>query len=62
VVFKEVPDESLDYLGVSYYLSFFVSDFTNLCLFHPHFSEIFHGLVNVVYIFKETAFCFIDSL
>jgi hypothetical protein len=40
----------------------FVSDFTNLGLFPPYFSQICQGLVNLVYWFKEPAFCFIDSL
>jgi hypothetical protein len=33
-----------------------------LGLFPPHFSQICQGLVNLVYFFKEPAFCFIDSL
>jgi hypothetical protein len=39
-----------------------VSDFTTLGLFPLHFIWIFQGLVNLVYFFKEPAFCFIDSL
>jgi hypothetical protein len=29
--------------------------------FSPHFSQICQGSVNLVYFFKEPAFCFIDS-
>jgi hypothetical protein len=43
------------------YLPFLISNFTNLGLFHPHFSQIFQRLVNLVWIFKEPTFCFIDS-
>jgi hypothetical protein len=37
-----------------------VSGFTNLGLFLPNFSQICQGLVNLVYFFKEPAFCFVD--
>jgi hypothetical protein len=40
----------------------FGSDFTNLGLFPPHFSQISQGLVNLTYFFKEPAFYFVDSL
>jgi hypothetical protein len=59
---KVVSDVSLEYHGVCYYFPCFVSDFANLGLFPPHFSQICQGPVNLVYFFKEPAFCFIDSL
>jgi hypothetical protein len=31
-------------------------------LFPSHFSQIFQGLVNLVYLFQEPAFCSVDSL
>jgi hypothetical protein len=30
--------------------------------FSPHFSQVCQGSVNLIYFFKEPAFCFIDSL
>jgi hypothetical protein len=43
--------------------SFAFSDFTDLgFFFSPHFSKICQGFVNLVYFFKQEAFCFIDSL
>jgi hypothetical protein len=60
-VLKVVSDDSLDFLSVCYYLSFFISDFTNLGLFPAYFSQNCQGLVNL-YFFKDPAFCFIDSL
>jgi hypothetical protein len=52
----------MDFHGVYCYLSFFVSNFINLGLSPPHFSQICQGCVNIVYFFKEPAFCFVDSL
>jgi hypothetical protein len=43
-------------------ISVFVSDFTNLVLFPPHFSQICQGLVNLVYFVKGPTSCFIDYL
>jgi hypothetical protein len=40
----------------------FISDFTDLGFFRPHFSQVWQGFVNLVYFFKETAFLFVDSL
>jgi hypothetical protein len=57
-----VPDDSLDFLGVCCYLPFFVSDFTNIGLFPPNFTQSCQGLINIVYFFKEPAFGFIESL
>jgi hypothetical protein len=54
-----VCDESLDFLGVCCYLPFCISDFTDLGLFPPNFSQICQGFVNLVYFFKESEFCFI---
>jgi hypothetical protein len=54
-------DDSLHLHGVSFYLPFFISNFTNFCLFPSHLSQICQGLVNLVYFFKEPAFCFVDS-
>jgi hypothetical protein len=44
------------------YLPLFISDFINLGLLAPKYSQIFQRFVNVVYFFKEPAFCFTDSL
>jgi hypothetical protein len=52
----------VDFRGVGFYLTFFVSDVANLGHFPLHFSEICKGFVNLVYFFKVPAFCFIDSL
>jgi hypothetical protein len=57
-----VPDDSLDFLGVCCCLPFFISNFINLGLFPPLSSQIYQGFVNLVYFFKEPAFCFVDSL
>jgi hypothetical protein len=54
-------DDSLDLHGVSFYLPFFISNFSNLCLFPSHFSQIGQGIVYLVYFFKEPTFCFVDS-
>jgi hypothetical protein len=43
-------------------LPFFICNFITLSLFPPHFSQISQGFENLIYLFKETAFCFIDSL
>jgi hypothetical protein len=43
-------------------MSHFVSDFDNLGLFPPQFIQIYQGLVNLVYLFKELAFCFVNFL
>jgi hypothetical protein len=32
---------------------FFISDFSCLGVFPPHFSQTFEGIVNLVYVFKE---------
>jgi hypothetical protein len=40
----------------------FISDFTDLGFFFPHFSQVCQGFVSVVYFLKEPAFCFADSL
>jgi hypothetical protein len=40
----------------------FISDFTDLGVFHPHFSQIGQGLVNLIYFLQGPAFCFVDSL
>jgi hypothetical protein len=37
-----------------------ISDFANLGLFPPHFSQIFLGLVNLASFFKEQTFCVLD--
>jgi hypothetical protein len=39
-----------------------MSNFTNLDHFPPHFSQICQGIVDLAYLFKVPAFCFIDSL
>jgi hypothetical protein len=52
-----IPCISLVFVVIS---PFSFSDFTNFGLFPPHFSKICQGLVNIVYFFKEPAFCFID--
>jgi hypothetical protein len=54
-------DDSLNLHGVSFYLPFFNSNFSNLCLFLSHFSQIGQGIVYLVYFFNEPAFCFVDS-
>jgi hypothetical protein len=54
--------DSLDFRGVCCYLSFCISDFTDLGLFPPHFIQICQGFVNLVYFFKEPTFCFDDAL
>jgi hypothetical protein len=41
---------------------FFISDFVILCLFFPHFRHICQRFINLIYLFKELAFCFIDLL
>jgi hypothetical protein len=54
-----IPWISLAFVVIS---PFFVSDFTDFGLFPPLFSQICQGFVNLVYFFKEPAFCFVDSL
>jgi hypothetical protein len=52
-----VPNDSLDFLVFCYFL-FCISDFTNLGLFPPHFSQICQWSVNLVYFFQRTCFLF----
>jgi hypothetical protein len=64
---SSIPDpfttsRSPSYIDLCRYLPFFISDFTDLGLFHPQFSQICQGLFNLVYFFKEPSFCFVDSL
>jgi hypothetical protein len=61
-VLKIVSEDSLYFLGVCFCLPFFISDFTFWGLFLPHFSQICQGFGNLVYFFKEPAFCLVDSL
>jgi hypothetical protein len=37
-------------------IPFCISDFTDLGLFPPHFSQICQGSANLIYFFKEPAF------
>jgi hypothetical protein len=55
---KNIPNDSLEFLGICCYLPFFVSGFINLGLFPLHFSQIYKSYL----FFKEPAFSFIDSL
>jgi hypothetical protein len=45
-----------------FFFPFFLSDFTDLGFFSPHFRQICQGLVNFFLFFKKSAFCFFKSL
>jgi hypothetical protein len=59
--FKIVPNNSLNFIVVCCNLPFFISNFINLHLFPHHFSQICQGFVNLIYLFEELVFCFLDS-
>jgi hypothetical protein len=54
-----IPWISLVFFVISHF-EFLI--FSDLGFFPPHFSKIWQGSANLVYYFKEPAFCFIDSL
>jgi hypothetical protein len=53
---------SVVFVVISPFALLCISDFTDLGFFSPHFSQVCQGSVNLIYFFKEPAFCFIDSL
>jgi hypothetical protein len=57
-----VSDDFLDFCGVCCHLPFCTADFTDLGFFSPYFIQAYQESVNLIYFFKEPAFCFIDFL
>jgi hypothetical protein len=64
---QSIPDDSLDFLGCLLLSLLFISNFINLDLYPPHFSQICQRFVNLVYFSKKQLFvllivCFTRSL